>query len=111
MSEKDHWERVYAAKPIENLGWYEPRLNIPLQWIKGIGLKPDAPIIDIGGGASTLVDDLLDMGYGSITVLDVSRRALSAVRARLAEKVEFKLCRAISTVKVNAGSLRLAAFP
>lgn len=86
MSQKQHWERVYSTRPTEKLGWYKPHLQTALSWITGLGLDRDAPIIDIGGGASTLVDDLLDAGYRNITVLDISEQALSAVKARLGEK-------------------------
>lgn len=86
MSEKDHWEQVYSTKPTEKLGWYEPHLQISLSWIKGLSLALDAPIIDVGGGASTLIDDLLAAGYRSITVLDISEKALSSAKARLGKK-------------------------
>lgn len=86
MSQKDHWEQVYSGNPIDKLGWYEPHLQISLSWIKGLDLAVDAPIIDVGGGASTLVDDLLDAGYRAIAVLDISERALSSAQARLGRK-------------------------
>jgi SAM-dependent methyltransferase len=86
MNQKDHWEQVYSTRPTEKLGWYEPHLQTSLSWIKGLSLSIDAGIIDVGGGASTLVDDLLDAGYRSITVLDISKKALSLAKARLGEK-------------------------
>jgi SAM-dependent methyltransferase len=88
MSQKAHWEQVYATKATENLGWYVPHLQISLSWLKELDLNTGAPIIDIGGGASTLVGDLLDAGYRTITVLDISEKALSLVKARLGEKAE-----------------------
>ena len=88
MDRKQHWEQVYSTKPTEGLGWYKPHLKTSLTWIKELNLAADAPIIDVGGGASTLVDDLLDAGYLSITVLDISEKALSSVRARLGKKAE-----------------------
>ncbi len=88
MSQKDHWEQVYSTNSTKKLGWYEPHLQTSLSWIRGFGLAVDAPIIDVGGGASTLVDDLLDAGYESITVLDISEKALSSVKARLGKKAE-----------------------
>ena len=87
MNQKDHWEQVYSTKPTEKLGWYEPHLQTSLSWIKGLSFAVDAPIIDVGGGASTLIDDLLDAGYRSITVLDISEKALSSAKARLGKKV------------------------
>ena len=63
VSQRDHWNAVYGTKPADQVGWYRPHLELSLQWIAEIGFPKDAPIIDIGGGASTLVDDLLDEGY------------------------------------------------
>ncbi|MBE0488877.1 MAG: class I SAM-dependent methyltransferase [Halomonas sp.] len=88
MSQKHHWEHVYGSKASEELGWYEPRLETSLNLIQELGLAMDASIIDVGGGASTLVDDLLDAGYRSITVLDISEKALSLSRQRLGSKAE-----------------------
>jgi len=88
MSPKEHWEQVYSSKPTEQLGWFAPHLQTSLSWITELGVSLDAPIIDVGGGASTLVDDLLDAGYRSITVLDVSRQALSLAKTRLANNAD-----------------------
>jgi len=88
MCQENHWENVYSSKPSEKLGWYKPHLQPSLTWIKELSLGADAKIIDVGGGASTLVDDLLDAGYRSITVLDISETALSSAKARLGKKVE-----------------------
>lgn len=88
MIQKDHWEQVYSTKPAERLGWYAPHLQVSLSWIKDLGLSVNVPIIDVGGGASTLVEDLLDEGYRSITVLDISEKALSLARARLGKNAE-----------------------
>ena len=85
MNRKDHWEQVYTTKPIEKLGWYEPHLLTSLQWIDDLRLPPDAPLIDVGGGTSTLADDLLDAGHRSITVLDISGKALTLLKSRLGE--------------------------
>ncbi len=86
MNQKTHWENIYASKPRETLGWYKPHLETSLQWILDLGLPRTAPIIDVGGGASTLVDDLLDEGYEALTVLDLSANALSQSRERLGER-------------------------
>jgi SAM-dependent methyltransferase len=86
VSQRQHWEQVYTSKPTDKLGWFAPHLQTSLGWIKDLGLQLEAPIIDVGGGASTLVDDLLDAGYQSITVLDVSGQALALTKARLANR-------------------------
>lgn len=88
MDRQKHWEQVYASKPAERLGWYKPHLLTSLAWIKELELSPHDPIIDVGGGASTMVDDLLDSGYRSLTVLDISERALTAVKARLGKNAD-----------------------
>ncbi len=86
MNRREHWQEVYGSKPPKRLGWYKPRLETSLEWIKGLELPSDAPIIDIGCGASTLVDDLLDEGFRAITALDISEHALDVVRERLGDK-------------------------
>jgi len=72
----------------EKLGWYQPRLGVSLDWIAGLHLAKDAAIIDVGAGASTLVDDLIDEGYEYVTVLDVSDSALDISRKRLGRQQE-----------------------
>ena len=86
MNQKDHWQQVYSMKLTEKLGWYKPHLQTSLNWIKELSLAAEAPIIDVGGGPATLVDDLLGTGYQSITVLDISEKALCSVRERLGKK-------------------------
>jgi SAM-dependent methyltransferase len=88
LNEKEHWEQIYSTRRTENLGWFAPHLEASLSWIKDAKLILNAPIIDVGGGASTLVDDLLDLGHQSITVLDISTKALTSVKARLGKKAE-----------------------
>lgn len=83
MGRREHWEQVYSSKPSDRLGWYKPRLQTSLDWITALTPDPQAPIIDVGGGASTLVDDLLDRGYTDITVLDLAGPALDLIRTRL----------------------------
>ena len=86
MDRKEHWEDVYSSKPPERLGWYEPQLETSLSWVRELGLDMDASIIDVGGGASTLIDNLLDDGYRSVTILAISNTALALSQARLGEK-------------------------
>lgn len=86
MSRREHWEQVYSGKPPERLGWYKPRLQTSLEWIADLSLDTSASIIDVGGGASTLVDDLLERGYSALTVLDLAAPALDLIKARLGEK-------------------------
>jgi SAM-dependent methyltransferase len=83
MKPKEHWDRVYATKPPSKVSWYQPHAERSMRLIQGTRVPRTAAIIDVGGGASTLVDDLLDQGYTALTVLDVSAAALAAARARL----------------------------
>jgi len=82
MDRKEHWERVYGAKQPTQVSWYTPRLERSLAMI-GSAAANSAAIIDVGGGASTLVDDLLDLGYTAVSVLDVSSSALAVSKDRL----------------------------
>jgi ubiquinone/menaquinone biosynthesis C-methylase UbiE len=92
MNRKEHWENVYATKDVEQVSWYQEHLENSLQMIVGTGVDKTAAIIDVGGGASTLVDDLLKEGFADVAVLDISTQAIEKTKERLdkqAEKVEW----------------------
>src|SRR5262245_38288571 len=80
---REHWESVYRQKGASEVSWYRPHLERSIRFIEGAGLPDSAAIIDVGGGVSTLVDDLLDHGYRNVTVLDLSASAIDQARARL----------------------------
>lgn len=82
---KNHWEDVYARRTPDSVSWFQPHAEHSLDLIARTGLTHDAAIIDVGGGASTLVDDLLARGYHDLTVLDLSAAALDAAQARLGD--------------------------
>ena len=82
-SSRSHWEDVYAAKAETAVSWYQRHAVQSLQMIAAAAPGRTVPVIDIGGGASTLVDDLLAEGFGDITVLDVAEAALAKSKARL----------------------------
>jgi SAM-dependent methyltransferase len=83
MSSKQHWENVYSTKATDAVSWYQPQAELSLQMIAATGLQKTAAVIDVGGGASTLIDGLLAAGYSDLTVLDLSRAALAVAQARL----------------------------
>jgi 2-polyprenyl-3-methyl-5-hydroxy-6-metoxy-1,4-benzoquinol methylase len=85
MQRKTHWEQVYTTKQPDAVSWYQPHAGQSLALIRATGVAPDAPIIDVGGGASTLVDDLLAAGYTNLTVLDIAAAALQTAQQRLGE--------------------------
>lgn len=80
---RGHWEAVYAQRDADQLSWFQRDPGVSLQLIDACALEPDAPLIDVGGGASVLVDHLLDLGYRDLTVLDLSGAALACSRTRL----------------------------
>jgi ubiquinone/menaquinone biosynthesis C-methylase UbiE len=83
MTTKDHWQQVYAEKSSVEVSWFQAHAVRSLALIDAAALPPSTAIIDVGGGASTLVDDLLNRGYGDLTVLDLSAAALRVARQRL----------------------------
>jgi SAM-dependent methyltransferase len=83
MDRKQHWEHVYTSKTADSVSWFQPRAGMSLQLIHDTGLGKDAAIIDVGGGASNLVDALLAEGYSDLTVLDLSAAAIEVSRQRL----------------------------
>lgn len=85
---RDHWDHVHATRNPTEVSWHQDTPSSSLALIEHTGVTPEAPIIDVGAGASRLVDHLLDRGFDNVTVLDVSERALERVRARLGERAE-----------------------
>jgi ubiquinone/menaquinone biosynthesis C-methylase UbiE len=83
MQSKEHWENVYSTKSADAASWFQPHAGLSLDLIRNTGAPKNAGIIDVGSGASTLVDDLLAEGYSDLTVLDLSGAALNAARQRL----------------------------
>ncbi len=88
MQRKNHWEHVYETKAVDAVSWFQPHAEQSLRLIHQTGLPRTASIIDVGGGASTLVDDLLHEGFRALTVLDLSGAALAAARARLGARAD-----------------------
>jgi 2-polyprenyl-3-methyl-5-hydroxy-6-metoxy-1,4-benzoquinol methylase len=98
-----HWQSLYQSRRSESVSWYRPHLDLSLDMLTEAGLCTDSRLIDIGGGASTLVDDLLERGVRSLTVLDVSHAALSVAQRRLGSRA--------SAVKWHTGDVLQAALP
>ncbi len=86
MQSKEHWEQVYETKAETEVSWFQPHAELSLKLIRAANASNDVSIIDVGGGASTLVDDLLAAGSRKLTVLDLSAAALAKARQRLGER-------------------------
>ena len=86
MMQRDHWESIYHSKPAWEVSWYQREATISRAHIQRVTPELDSPIIDVGGGASTLVDGLLDAGYRAVTVLDLAPSALAVAQQRLGER-------------------------
>ncbi|WP_426491690.1 class I SAM-dependent methyltransferase [Hymenobacter sp. 102] len=84
-ADKAHWEKIYTHKQPQELSWTQPVPATSLQFIEAFHLPREAPIIDVGGGDSRLVDYLLAAGYLNLTVLDISGAALARAQQRLGE--------------------------
>lgn len=83
MELKTHWENIYQTKASTQVSWYQEHANLSLALIQQTGVDLKGEIIDVGGGASKLVDDLLDNGFKHITVLDIAATALHSTQERL----------------------------
>ncbi|TAL40425.1 MAG: class I SAM-dependent methyltransferase [Chitinophagaceae bacterium] len=85
MNSKTHWEKIYNTKQLSEVSWYQPRPEVSLAFVNELKIAKDAAIIDVGGGDSYFVDQLLQMGYTDITVLDISESAISRAKERLGD--------------------------
>lgn len=83
MTNKLHWDKVYAGKTASELSWTQAVPQTSLSFIHSFDIPKNASIIDVGGGDSTLVDHLLQEGYTDLTVLDISHEAIEKAKARL----------------------------
>lgn len=86
MDKKHHWETVYQQKQPNEVSWFQTHPEYSLDLIKHAGVTQEQAIIDVGGGASHLVDSLLDAGYRDVSVLDIAQAALQHAQARLASR-------------------------
>lgn len=88
MSDKSHWEKIYTTKPLDQVSWYQVRPQLSLDLIRSTGVDKTAQVVDVGAGASTLVDCLLEDGFQHISVLDISASALASADARLGTRAD-----------------------
>ncbi|HMH55468.1 MAG TPA: class I SAM-dependent methyltransferase [Gemmatimonadales bacterium] len=86
MNQEKLWDRIYRAKAPTEVSWYQPEARLSLELIRRIAPELDASVLDVGGGASTLVDGLLSAGYRDVSVLDLAPAALTRAQERLGER-------------------------
>lgn len=83
MADPAHWNARYRSVGPEQVSWYQERPTVSLELLDAVGARAGSSVIDIGGGASTLVDHLLAAGHDDLAVLDLSAEALDAARSRV----------------------------
>jgi ubiquinone/menaquinone biosynthesis C-methylase UbiE len=86
MRRERYWDRIYRTKAATEVSWYQPEARLSLELIRRVAPELDAPLVDVGGGASTLADGLLSAGYRDVTVLDLAPSALARAHERLGER-------------------------
>lgn len=103
MTDRQHWEGVYAGKAVDAVSWFQTHPGQSLALIARAGATAESAVIDVGAGASSLVDALLERGFRHLSVLDLSATALAHARARLGERERL--------VKWIEGDIRAVALP
>jgi trans-aconitate methyltransferase len=85
MQDEAHWSEVYRSKPSDSVSWYQSAPEPSLRALERFGLPAAASLVDVGGGASNLVDALIERGWSDLTVLDLAEPALEVARKRLGQ--------------------------
>lgn len=88
FDKKKHWENIYQTKELSDVSWFQPSPETSLSFLKQFNISTSAKIIDVGGGDSFFVDNLLDLGYQNVTVLDISAVALEKAKLRLGTRAK-----------------------
>lgn len=88
MEPSEHWQQVYATKRPDQVSWFQPSPMPSLDALSRVGADSNQSLVDIGGGASSLVDALLDRGWRDLTVLDIADPALAVSKARLGPRAD-----------------------
>jgi 2-polyprenyl-3-methyl-5-hydroxy-6-metoxy-1,4-benzoquinol methylase len=88
MDTQEHWERIYGTKAPTEMSWFRPHLETSLALVERVAGDRSSSVLDVGGGESTLVDDLVGKGYRNITVMDISRTAIEHTKKRLGSAMQ-----------------------
>ena len=87
-SKKEHWQNVFATKQENEVSWYQSKPQTSISFFIENAIPKDAKVIDIGGGDSYLIDNLLELGYANLFLLDISENAINRIKNRLGAKAE-----------------------
>jgi len=88
FDKKTHWEKIHREKSSSDVSWYQESPDLSLELIRRSGVRNDEAIVDVGGGASVLVDVLCEEGFRNLSVLDISGIALAGAQQRLGDLAE-----------------------
>lgn len=97
IDRREHWDERYRTVGAEAVSWFQEEPTVSLELLDDLGIGPDASLIDVGGGASVLVDRLVARGATDVTVLDVSAEALDIAAARVPSDAVTWLCADVLT--------------
>ena len=86
-AKREHWDEVYRTKAADSVSWYQPTPEPSLRALDELHLPATAALIDVGGGASSLIDRLIERGWSDLSVLDIAEPALEVAKARLRGEV------------------------
>jgi len=88
FNRKEHWENIYENKQLHEVSWFQPKPETSIAILQSLGINKNSKIIDIGGGDSFLMDNLVALGFQNLTVLDISAKAIERAQKRLGENAK-----------------------
>lgn len=106
-STKEHWQSVYSSKSFQEVGWFQAQHEVSIEFINNSGIVKDARILDVGSGATTLLDDLLKEGYSNIIAMDISASALAVSKQRLGDLITWEIADITHPLKIEENSIDL----
>ncbi len=110
MNFEKHWNQIYSSQPVRELSWYESRPEPSLKLLDKCGLETEDPILDVGVGASTLIDCLIERGFRNLYAVDISEIALDQLKSRLGEEKAGRVSWIVDDVTKPARLLQLSNF-
>ena len=106
-STKEHWQSVYSSKSAQDVGWFQAQHEVSIEFINNSEIAKDARILDVGSGATTLLDDLLKEGYSNIMAMDISASALAVSKQRLADLITWEVADITHPLDIEENSIDL----